>query len=110
MIRALWGVARNDLAVWLRSPAAIAAALLPALGMGVLVAMLANVASHRYGFEFWGIRTSDTRQSMASIVYWSVTGSKFSVVWSGTNRAMPPGRQCAKAVSVTWRRSASVVM
>jgi len=43
---------------------------------GVLVAMLANVASHRYGFEFWGIRTSDTRQSMASVVYWSVTGSK----------------------------------
>src|SRR5262249_16387158 len=40
MIRAPWGVARNDLAVWLRSPAAIAAALLPALGMGVLVAML----------------------------------------------------------------------
>ena len=37
---AIWGVARNDLAVWLRSPAAIAAALLPALGMGVLVAML----------------------------------------------------------------------
>src|SRR5213078_1399133 len=40
MIRALWGMARNDLAVWLRSPAAIAAALLPALGMGVLVAVL----------------------------------------------------------------------
>jgi ABC-type multidrug transport system permease subunit len=42
MIRALWGMARNDLAVWLRSPAAIAAALLPALGMGVLVAVLTN--------------------------------------------------------------------
>ena len=40
MIGAIWGMARNDLAVWLRSPAAIAAALLPALGMGVLVAML----------------------------------------------------------------------
>jgi ABC-2 type transport system permease protein len=40
MARAIWGMARNDLAVWLRSPAAIAAALLPALGMGVLVAML----------------------------------------------------------------------
>jgi len=40
MIRAIWGMARNDLAVWLRSPAAIAAALLPALGMGVLVAVL----------------------------------------------------------------------
>jgi len=40
VLRAVWGMARNDLAVWLRSPAAIAAALLPALGMGVLVAML----------------------------------------------------------------------
>ena len=42
MIRAIWGLARNDLAVWLRSPAAIAAAPLPALGMGVLVAVLTN--------------------------------------------------------------------
>ena len=40
MIRAIWGMARNDLAVWMHSPAAIAAALLPAVGMGVLVAML----------------------------------------------------------------------
>jgi uncharacterized membrane-anchored protein/ABC-type multidrug transport system permease subunit len=39
-VSALWGMAQNDLAVWLRSPTAIAAALLPALGMGVLVAML----------------------------------------------------------------------
>ena len=42
MIGRAWGMARNDLAVWLRSPAAIAAALLPALGMGVLVAVLTN--------------------------------------------------------------------
>jgi ABC-2 type transport system permease protein len=41
-MRQIWGVARNDLAVWMRSPAAIATALLPALGMGVLVAMLTN--------------------------------------------------------------------
>jgi ABC-type multidrug transport system permease subunit len=39
-LRAIWGMARNDLAVWMNSPAAIAAALLPAIGMGVLVAML----------------------------------------------------------------------
>ena len=38
----IWGMARNDLAVWLRSPSAIAAALLPALGMGILVAVLTN--------------------------------------------------------------------
>jgi ABC-type multidrug transport system permease subunit len=41
-MRALWGMALNDLKVWLRSPSAIAAALLPALGMGVLVAVLTN--------------------------------------------------------------------
>ena len=41
-MRALWGMAQNDLAIWMRSPAAIAAALLPALGMGVLVAVLTN--------------------------------------------------------------------
>ena len=42
MIGAIWAMARNDLAVWMRSPAAIAAALFPALGMGVLVAVLTN--------------------------------------------------------------------
>ena len=41
-MRAVWGMARNDLAVWRRSPAAMAAALLPALGLGVLVAVLTN--------------------------------------------------------------------
>lgn len=41
-MRAIWALARHDLAVWLRSPAAMAAALLPALGMGVLVAVLTN--------------------------------------------------------------------
>jgi AcrR family transcriptional regulator len=43
---------------------------------GALVAMLANVAAHQYGFEFWGIRTSDTREAMARQVYWGVTGLK----------------------------------
>ena len=28
---------------------------------GVLVAMLAHVAAHRLGFEFWGVRTADLR-------------------------------------------------
>lgn len=48
----------------------------PIATAGVLVAMLANVAAHRYGFEFWGIRISDARRSMADLVYWSVTGQK----------------------------------
>ena len=35
-------MARNDVAIWLRSPAAMAAALLPALGMAALVAVLTS--------------------------------------------------------------------
>lgn len=41
---------------------------------GILVSMLAHVAAHQYGFEFWGIRTKDLRTSMARQVAWGVTG------------------------------------
>jgi len=41
---------------------------------GVLVAMLANVAAHRYGFEFWGIPTVASRSSMADLICWGVAG------------------------------------
>ena len=43
---------------------------------GVLVSMLAHVASHRYGFEVYGIRTAELERSMARILYTTVTGSK----------------------------------
>jgi len=43
---------------------------------GVLVAMLAHVAAHRFGFEFWGIRTESLRTNMANIVFWTVTAQK----------------------------------
>ncbi|CAN5662062.1 TetR family transcriptional regulator [soil metagenome] len=48
----------------------------PMATAGVLVSMLAHVAAHRYGFEFWGIRTGDLRTSMARIIHWSVIGQK----------------------------------
>jgi AcrR family transcriptional regulator len=48
----------------------------PMATAGVLVAMLAHVASHRFGFEFWGIRTDDLRQSMSRIIFWTVTSQK----------------------------------
>ncbi|MEY2472534.1 MAG: hypothetical protein QOK28_1863 [Actinomycetota bacterium] len=41
---------------------------------GVLVAMMANVTTHRFTYEFWGIRTADLRASMADIIYTSVSG------------------------------------
>jgi AcrR family transcriptional regulator len=48
----------------------------PMAGAGVLVSMLAHVAAHQYGFEFWGIRTADVRISLARQVAWGVTGAK----------------------------------
>jgi AcrR family transcriptional regulator len=43
---------------------------------GVLVTMVAHVAAHHYGFELWGIPTSDVRISLARHVYWGVTGQR----------------------------------
>ena len=41
-----------------------------------LVSMLAHVAQHAYGFEFWGIRMEDMRRSLARLLYTGVTGKK----------------------------------
>jgi len=39
-----------------------------------LVSMLVHVAAHRYGFEFWGIRTQAMVDSQARVLHWAVTG------------------------------------
>jgi AcrR family transcriptional regulator len=41
---------------------------------GAIVAMFASVSAHRYGFEFWGIRTGNLVDSQARILHWAVTG------------------------------------
>jgi AcrR family transcriptional regulator len=41
---------------------------------GTLVAMFASVSAHRYGFEFWGIRTQHLVDSQARLLHWAVTG------------------------------------
>ena len=40
----------------------------------VLIAMLAHCAAHQYGFEFWGVRTSAQVETIARILYGSITG------------------------------------
>ena len=47
---------------------------------GTLVAMFASVSAHRYGFEFWGIRTRNLIDTQARTLHWAVTG-----------RQAPPG-------------------
>jgi len=48
----------------------------PMASASVLVSMLAHVAAHRYGFEFYGIRTEELERSMAQILWTTVTGQR----------------------------------
>ena len=48
----------------------------PMATAGVLSGMLAHVSAHRYGFEFWGIRTRDLRESLGRILYTTVTNQR----------------------------------
>jgi AcrR family transcriptional regulator len=38
-----------------------------------VVSMLAHVAAHRFGFEFWGIPTASMTDSQARLLHWTVT-------------------------------------
>ena len=46
----------------------------PMAAAGTLVAMMGSVAAHRFGFEFWGIRTANLIDSQARLIHFSVTG------------------------------------
>ena len=48
----------------------------PMAQAATLVSMLAHVAAHRYGFEFWGIRSDKMRDSVAWLLYIGVTGAR----------------------------------
>ena len=48
----------------------------PMAQAATLVSMLAHVAAHRYGFEFWGIRVDKMRESVARLLYAGVTGAR----------------------------------
>ncbi len=48
----------------------------PMAHAATLVSMLAHVAAHRYGMEFWGIKTDDVRSSAARLVYEGVTARR----------------------------------
>lgn len=47
----------------------------PRAHAAALVSLLAHVAEHRYGFEFWGIKLDDVRHSTARLVAWGITGA-----------------------------------
>lgn len=64
----------------------------PMAAAGTLIAMLAQVAGHRYGFEFWGIRTASLVDSQARLLHWSVTGRPAPVGAGVPGSGSPPPR------------------
>ena len=62
---------------------------------GTLVAMFASVSAHRYGFEFWGIRTRNLIDTQARMLHWAVTGAagtrgRHPAAWRRRGRATGP--------------------
>lgn len=53
----------------------LSGALDPMATAGVLVSMLAHVGAHRYGFEFWGIRTSQLVDSLTRVLTLTIAGN-----------------------------------
>ena len=64
----------------------------PMAAAGTLIAMLAQVAGHRYGFEFWGIRTASLVDSQARMLHWAVTGLPAPEGATGPGADGPPPR------------------
>jgi len=56
-----------------------------------MISMLAHVAAHRYGYEFWGIRTAALVDSQARVLLWSVTGRCAPDAGAGAGSAAPAG-------------------
>jgi AcrR family transcriptional regulator len=48
----------------------------PMAHAAALVSMLAHVAAHRYGYEFWGIRTDAVRDSVVDLLRVGATGRR----------------------------------
>jgi hypothetical protein len=57
---------------------------------GTLVAMFASVSAHRYGFEFWGIRTRHLVDTQARVLHWAVTGREAPAAEVPSREAIRP--------------------
>ncbi len=78
-----------------RSPAGTDAMAVAA----TLISMLAHVAAHRYGFEFWGIRTTAMVDTQARVLHWAVTGRP-----APAECASPP--PCPRRAPAPWWEAA----
>jgi hypothetical protein len=74
---------------------------------GTLVAMFASVSAHRYGFEFWGIRTRNLIDSQARLLHWAVTGRNAPVAEMPAREAVRPRTGPVLGGPTARRRSAT---
>jgi AcrR family transcriptional regulator len=58
----------------------------PTAQAAALVSMLAHVAAHRWGFEFWGIKIEHVRDSVARLVEIGVAGAPAAAPGARTGR------------------------
>ena len=74
---------------------------------GTLVAMFASVSAHRYGFEFWGIRTGHLIDTQARMLHWAVTGREAPAAEvTGSREASRPRTGPVLGGATARRRSA----
>ncbi|MFN2589874.1 MAG: TetR family transcriptional regulator [Actinomycetota bacterium] len=66
----------RDVIQWFKSQGRFGTAIDPMAQAAALVSMLVHVAAHRYGYEFWGIRTDDIRRSVVDLVYIGITSRR----------------------------------
>jgi AcrR family transcriptional regulator len=74
---------------------------------GTLVAMFASVSAHRYGFEFWGIRTRNLIDSQARMLHWAVTGRSAPAGDLPASESVRPRTGPVLGGAVARRRSAT---
>jgi AcrR family transcriptional regulator len=74
---------------------------------GTLVAMFASVSAHRYGFEFWGIRTRNLIDSQARLLHWAVTGRNAPAAEMPSREAVRPRTGPVLGGATARRRSAT---
>jgi hypothetical protein len=69
--------------------------------------MFASVSAHRYGFEFWGIRTGNLIDSQARLLHWAVTGRHAPAGEMPSREAVRPRTGPVLGGATTRRRRAT---
>jgi hypothetical protein len=71
--------------------------------------MFASVSAHRYGFEFWGIRTGHLIDTQARMLHWAVTGREAPAAELSSSREASRPRTGPVLGGATARRRSGTI-